>query len=565
MESENKNTINELKSIEEEAEKGLKKTLKKIRKARKRTKIVIGIILVIVLIFVGFAVFGKKSLPYDWVEVERGEIIEEVSATGEVELAEEVDLMFKTSGVIDKINVKVGDEVKKGTYLVQLSSGQLYSQFLQAQANYNQAKAKLDQLLAGATTEEINIQEQVVENNRISWEDTKLKAENDLSQDYNSALVYLVNASSNYNKALADLRDMERLYFYRSDTLSTEFRSKRALADSEFNGIPSLGIQGAKELVDEAVDDSTDEKIDLALDKMQTAIQKIIDALDYTKLAMSDPTIREDVASADKTIIEADITNVNSSFSNVNSATAAISNQKIVNQTSINTAESAYKKSQLDLEKLKAAPRDVDIAIYQADVEKYKANMNEFSQKLQDAAIIAPFDGVVAKLNAKIGEVVNANDRVVVSLISPGAFQIRTDISEADIRKVGLGNPVEIILDAFPEEEWEGRVVEIEPGETIIDNVVYYRIKILFGEEGDKIRSGMTTDTTIQTNKKENVLFVPQRAIVYSDDSKFVRVLKGETFEEVEVETGLKGRDGEIEIVSGLSEGDKVITFIKND
>lgn len=557
------NIKQEIQHFEKDAEKGLKKALTKFRKTAKRTKIIIGIILVIILIIIGWAIFKKGESPYTFAQVMRGDVIEEVSATGTVESAEEVNLRFKTSGIIESISYKVGDKVRKGAYIARLSSGDLQSQYLQAQASYNQAKAKLDQLLAGATTEEIKVAEQVVENAKIALDDAKAKAENDLNQDYNSALVYLVDASSNCNKAISDLKDMEKEYFYESTALVNSFKEKRGRAENAFLGISNLGIKGAKEIIDEAVDDPSHENIDLALTETKTAIQKIIDVLDYTKTAMSDPAIRENVSSTDKTTINTDITNVNAVYSNINTAQKNIADQKITNQVNINSAESTLKKAEADLEELKAPPRQVDIAIYQADVEKYRANMNEYNQKLKDASIIAPFDGVVAKIDGKIGEVISVNDKVIISLISPGNFQIRADISEADIRKVDLEDSVEIILDAFPEESLIGQIVEIEPAETIIEGVVYYRIKILFEEAGQRIRSGMTADVTIETDKKENVLHILQRAIVFKDDSRFVRVLKDKEIEEIKVETGLRGNVGEIEIVSGLSEGDEVITFIK--
>lgn len=561
---ENANTVKEdIQQIEKDAEKGTKKMIKKFRKAKKRTKIILGIILVIVLIIIGWALFREKESPYTFAKVERGDVIQEVSATGTVEAAEEIDLRFKTSGIIESINVKIGQQVWKGNYLARLSSGDVYSQYLQAQALYNQARAKLDQLLAGATTEEIRVAEQVVENAETALNDAKAKADNDLEQDYNSALVYLIDASSNCNKAIADLKDMAKNYFYDNSALSNAFAEKKGQAESAFLGISHLGIKGAKEYIDEAVVNQTHENIDTALTEMKTAIQKIINALDYTKTAMSDPAIRQDVSSTDKTTLNTDITNTNTVYGNINTGQTNIANQKITNQTNINTAQGTLNKAKADFEKLKAPPRSVDIAVYQADVDKYLANMNEYSQKLQDASIIAPFNGIVAKVNGKVGEVVSANDKVIVSLISPGNFQIKADISEADIRKVDLEDSVKIVLDAFPEETWLGQVVEIEPGETIIDGVVYYRIKILFEQISDKVKSGMTADITIETDKKESVLYVPQRAIVYSDDSTFVRVLAGKEIKEIKVETGLKGSNGEIEIISGLSEGDEVITFIK--
>jgi len=304
-------TTEDIVNIEKEAVKGLKKTLGKIKKTKKKTKIIVGIILVIVLIIGGFLIFRKKESPYEIGEVMRGDIVEEVSVTGGVESAEEVDLRFKTSGIVDRINVKVGDVVRKGTYLIQLSSGDVSSQFLQAQASYNQAKAKLDQLLIGATTEEIKVAEQVV----------------DLQEDYNNALVYLVDSSSKCNKAIADLKDIERTYFYRSSSLENLYREKRSSAENSF-----FGDDRGKDMVDKALDDPINENIDSALSEMKTALEKTIDALDYAKKSMSDPTIREDVVAADKATIDTDISNINSAYSNINSAKNSISYQRINNR-----------------------------------------------------------------------------------------------------------------------------------------------------------------------------------------------------------------------------------------
>ena len=548
-------------NIEKETARGLKKMLKKLRKAKKKTKIILGIVLIIVLVVAGFLISREEKAAYELVEVKRGDVIEEVSATGTIEAAEEVDLRFNSNGIIEKINVQVGDKVKKGTYLIQLASGELSSQYLQAQASYNQAKAKLGQLLAGSTPEEIRVAQQVVENAQVALDDAKDKAENDLQQDYNSALVYLVDASSKSNKSLADLKDIEKLYFYRSTSLETTFRDERSDAEDAFYGTYTL--EGADDLADKAMTDPSYENIDLALGEMKTALQKIIDALDYAKTGMADPSIRENVSSTDRTTVDTDITNANAAYSNVNTAQTDIANQKITNQVNINSAENTYKKAKADLEKLQSPTREVDIAVYQADVDRYRASMNEYAQKLKDASIIAPFDGMVAKIDAKIGEVVTSAGKVVAFLISPGAFQIRADISETDISKVNLGDPVEIALDAFPEEKLLGQIVEIEPGKTVIEGVVYYRVTALFEGIHEKVKSGMSADVTIETARKENVLYVPQRAVSSKDNKKFVKIPDDKKIKELEVITGLKGSNGEIEIISGLNEGDRIISYIK--
>jgi HlyD family secretion protein len=541
----------------------LRKSLQKIKALRRKTKIIFGIILIIAILIL-IPVLKPKKLAYELGRVERGDLIEEVSANGTVQAIDEIDLRFKTSGTIERILVKVGNNVKKGVYLVSLDSGAVYSQYLQAQASYNQAKAKLDQLIAGASITEIKVSEQVLKNAEISLNDVQAKAEIDLNQDYSSALVYLIDASSKYNKALADLKDIERLYFYYSDSLSVVFRDKHDKAEEAYLGVGSSGIKGVKEYIDDAEDNPSYANIDLALINAWTDLQKLIDALDYAKTAMSDSSVREKISSTDRTTIDTDVVNINTAISNINTAQANIANQKITNQTNINTAQATYDKAKVDLEKLTAEPRDVDIAVYQADVDKYKASLTEYVNKLRDASIIAPFDGTIAKIDAKIGEVINANEKVIVSLINPRGLQIEADIPETDINQVSLDDAALISLDAFPEQTFPGEINEIDSGKTLIDGVVYYKVKILFMGDDKQIKSGMSGDVTIQTSHKENVLFVPQRAVVTKNGKKFVRILDGKDIIEKEIVTGLRGSEGEIEIISGLSEGEEIITYMKN-
>jgi len=545
----------------EKIDKGFIKTLKRMGKMKRKTKIIIGIVFIVILVS-GFFIFKPKKPVYEWTTVEKGRVLEEVSINGTIEAIDEIDLRFKTSGTIDRILVNVGDKVKKDTALARLNTGEVYSQYLQSQANYNQAKAKLDQLLAGATTEEIKVVEHVINNAETSLGDTKVKADNDLNQDYNSALSYLVSSSSKCNKAVTDMKDIEKTYFSDSSAISKKFTGKRELAEEAFSGTSGI-VQGAQELVEVALDDPTHENIDLALSSLWTALQKAINLLDYAKTAASDPLFIGKVSSTDKTTINTDASEATSAFINISNAQTEIANQKITNQININSAESALEKAELDLEKLKAPPRSVDTAVYQADVERYKANLEEYSQKLQDASIVAPFDGTVARIDGKIGEVITAGAKTTITLLSPNGFQIKADVPETDIGDVTLDDPVVINIDALPEETFGGQILEIDPAETLIDGVVYYRVKVLFENLNTRLRSGMSGDVTIQTVKKDDVLHIPQRAVITKNGDKTVRVLNGEEITEVKVITGLRGSEGEIEIISGINEGDKVITYLK--
>ncbi|MFH1129413.1 MAG: efflux RND transporter periplasmic adaptor subunit [Patescibacteria group bacterium] len=538
----------------------IKKILQKIKAMSKKTKIILGVILIIIILIL-IPILKPKKPVYELGKVVRSNVIQEISANGTVESTNEIDLKFKTTGTVEKIFTKVGENVKKGAYLVSLDSGTIYSQYLQVQASYNQAKAKLDQLLAGVSNEEIKVGEQVLENAAKSLDDARDKAENDLNQDYGSGLVYLIGASSKCNKSITDLQDIEKLYFNGVNSFSRTFIEKQGQAEDAFLGV--MSTKGAQELIEIATDNPTQENIDLALSKMWIALQKTSDVLDYVKTSFSDSSFGQTVSVTDKTTITTDSGEINSVFLNVSNSQTEIANQKITNQINVNSAENTYNKAKVDLDKLIAKPREVDIAVYQTDVDRYKANLTEYTTKLRDASIIAPFDGVVAKIDAKIGETINT-EKIIVTLINPKGLQIKIDVPETDISKVSPDDLVEITLDAISEETYSGQIIEMDSGKTIIDGVVYYKIKILFEGDNTKIKSGMSGDATIQTEEKDNVLNVPQRAVISKNGKKYVRILDGKNVVEKEVVTGLRGSQGEVEIISGLIEGEEIITYMKN-
>jgi HlyD family secretion protein len=537
----------------------------------RKIKFIIIIIAILILGIVGWVIFGGgDKTSYDFAIVKRGNVVEEVSATGTVKSAEDINLRFEIGGTVEKIYVSEGSQVKQGAQLVKLDTGKLYSQFLQAQAGYNEAKAKLDKLLAGATTEEIQVAERVVENARVVLEDVKAKAENDLNEDYDNAVDIFDNAYFDADKAMKKLKTLfsvDSLYKeYRSDLsfrsiqVKVETKNKKEEADSAFENL--------KALVTAIRNNSSHDNVDNSFDAFLSYLRTIRDALDSAgnliDLVILHSEYSQTQWDADKDNIESGRTTINSAVSDVLSAQQALATQKVANQTNINSAENTLKKAEDDLAKIKAVPREVDIAVYKSDVDKTKASMVELQQKLNDAALKAPIDAVITKVNVKIGETVTAGGDTVVSLIGLSRFEIKVDVPESDIGKIGAGNDSTIILDAFPGEIYLGNVAEIEPAETLIEGVVYYRVTVVFDKVDERIKSGMSADLTIETNKKENVLFIPYRAIVFKDGKKIVRVSEGKDVREVEVEIGLRGSEGEVEIVSGLNEGDKVVVFIKS-
>ncbi|MBT4221303.1 MAG: HlyD family efflux transporter periplasmic adaptor subunit [Candidatus Magasanikbacteria bacterium] len=239
---------------------------------------------------------------------------------------------------------------------------------------------------------------------------------------------------------------------------------------------------------------------------------------------------------------------------------------KIIADATIQTEEAKLAQAQASYDLLIAPPRNVDIASLQADVNRQGANVQALQDDVNKTKLIALADGIIANLNIEVGENVTANQEVITLISSQ--LTIEVDVSESDIAKVSIGDNVNITLDAFGDDTiFNGSVVSVEPGETEISGVIYYKTDIVLEEITEvDVRSGMTANIDIITNMKEQALTVPQRAIIKKDGKQIVRILTNEKtgeFFEREVVSGIRGDAGQTEIISGIEEGEKIITFIK--
>lgn len=224
----------------------------------------------------------------------------------------------------------------------------------------------------------------------------------------------------------------------------------------------------------------------------------------------------------------------------------------------------AYAKANLNAAKSRfiAEGNNATVANFQAQYESALANLDK-------AVLHAPISGVIKQVNFKAGEVIGSPS--ITSQTSVFAEMISYDlifeaqVPESDINKIALGQTASLTFDSFSvDEKFSGKVISIEPSATVVQDVVDYVVKIALDSVDSRMKDGMSADVDFQIAKKDNVLNIPERAVQGENGSQNVQVLnpKGQA-EKRDVKTGLKGDGGVIEIISGLSEGEKVVTATK--
>ena len=231
-------------------------------------------------------------------------------------------------------------------------------------------------------------------------------------------------------------------------------------------------------------------------------------------------------------------------------------------ESELKSAWAQVVQAQTQLDKLRKNPEPEEVAIAQAQVDQAQAQLEEAQLKLEKTVITAPFDGVVASLGAKVGEMVSSNTPMVV-LVDISTFHIDVEIDEIDISQIAVGQEVLITLDALPDEEIAGHVEAIAPTASADGDggVVSYVVTVAIEPTDALLRAGMSTNTTITTARNENALLVPNRYIqIDREDGKMYveRLEEDGLTSRVEIETGMRS-EFDSEVVAGLEEGDTVV------
>jgi HlyD family secretion protein len=195
-----------------------------------------------------------------------------------------------------------------------------------------------------------------------------------------------------------------------------------------------------------------------------------------------------------------------------------------------------------------------------AKIAQARASVESAQAKIQNARIIAPISGTVTQFDAKVGQLASQSSPLV-SLIGNGGFEVDAGVSETDVGKLAVGNTATMTLDAFTNETFSGLVFYIAPAQTNTQGVISYQIKISFDKIDLRLKSGLTANIDIQTKKKDDVLNLPQYAILQNDNGTFVETLVGKNVVTTPVTLGIQDQKGNVEILSGVTEGEQVINI----
>lgn len=178
---------------------------------------------------------------------------------------------------------------------------------------------------------------------------------------------------------------------------------------------------------------------------------------------------------------------------------------------------------------------------------------------LNKTTIIAPFDGVVGRVDATVGETASPGT-TEITLQTVGPYQIQSYIPELDIDGIVPGDRATVTLDAYgPDVPFSASVISVDSGETVRDNITTYKVKLLFSKTDPRLKSGMTANVLITTFYQPNQIVIPAGALYERNGKNFVKVKVGKNIEERQVQLGQSNSSGEVQIMSGLAAGGELV------
>ena len=203
------------------------------------------------------------------------------------------------------------------------------------------------------------------------------------------------------------------------------------------------------------------------------------------------------------------------------------------------------------------AVKSAEVAVQSAGIALQEAKDNAAAR-----TVTATMDGVVTTLSLENGDTLSggsAGSSAPVAITDPNVYQATVTIAETDISSVAVGQKVTLTFDALPDLTLTGKVTRVDTVGTNSSGVVSYTAVIAPDVMNPSVKSGMTVTANIITKTAQDVLAVPSSAVKTSNGSSYVQILQNGVPTDVTVETGMSG-DSYVEITSGLTEGESIIT-----
>ncbi len=347
-------------------------------------------------------------------------------------------------------------------------------------------------------------------------------------------------------------------------------QAKAQLAESQAGSRPEEIAQG-KARVDQAQAQLAITRDGNRLQEIQQAQAQVDSAKASVELTQARVKRYQDLAkngAISQDSLEQYISENSKAKANLEEAQRRLSLLKVGNRNQdIQKQEAIVNQEKEGLRKLENGNRPQEIARFKAAVASAQAQLKQQQVQLEDTILRAPFSGTVTQRYATVGAYVSpaisassdasATSTSIVALAK--GLEVMAKVPEVDIPQIKPGQKVEILIDAYPEEIFQGQVRLIAPEAVVEQNVTSFQVRVAITTGAGKLRSGMNvSEVTFIGNKIENALLIPQELIVTQKGKTGVWLLGEKNKPQFRMVTIGANIDNQIQVLDGLKAGERV-------
>ena len=457
--------------------------------------------------------------------------VDRVTAAGNIELVDTVQVVAQVNGYVEEVLVEVGDVVSGGDLLVALERGDLRRVVDQARISLASAELQLENLLAAASAAELAAAEA----------DLKSAQENLAEVQSGASGGELAAARSNASSAWARYDDL-------LDGASENERIQQAAAVEN----AYVSMQEAQTEYDKVA-----WREDVGMTQQAAQLQQATIAYESA------------LAAFEEAVAPASTADLQSALSQAQTAQQQL-DDLLAGPTAVNiaVAEAQVAAAQSKLDTLLRGADETDIELAQLTIDQAQLTLLGARIDLVNAELAAPAAGTVLRVNVDESDRITAGT-VAITLADLSQLQLTIDVAEVDIPKISVGQLADVTIDAFPGSVFAGMISGIEPSSNAQQGVIDYPVTVrLIDEALTNVRPGMTAVATLRSEMADARWLVPTTAV--QENNGETVVIKTRDEETLPVTVVVEGVQGEWTVVRSalLQNGDEVLgatTFVSQD
>jgi HlyD family secretion protein len=506
-------------------------------------KIWTAIIILIVLVcgYFGYSIFlsNKDSVRYSLTQATKGTLTNSISGSGQISALNQVDIKPEVSGTIISVAVKSGQSVRKGDVIAQIDSTDAQKAVRDAEINLETAQISLNQTRTSENNAETDLEKAYDDGFNSAGE-----AITDAGDVMNNLQAILFGSSISNNSqwnidVYISYTNKDLLKKPTDNIYYNSYQNAKESYQKIFSHYQQMTNSSDRESIKSIISESYQTS-----KLMSEAVKNSYNLIYLYKNALTEHGLTID------TDVDTYLSDLNSYKNTTDGHISALFNAK-------NTIDTT-------------GTDPLNIRSKELALEQKQNALTDAQSVLADYSVRAPFDGIIAALDAKEGDEASSSATIATIITKQKIAEI--SLNEVDIAKIKAGQKAILSFDAISELSIVGNISEVDSIGTASSGVVTYAVKIAFGIEDDRLKPSMSVSAQIITETKTDTLLVPNSAVKTQNGVNYVQIAKDYTSsnagatnillntlpQDQQVEIG-SSNDEYTEITSGLKEGDFVV------